>query len=182
MGVKHWHKWTLHWMPNERGYMVGNAMICEECGARKRTRYVGSYIYSEYARPDREFESIKTGTHRNHTLLKSWANTRRYDAIAVLAWRQHEYGEGTVEDCAERLGWDLGRRALMAKGRPTTIALSDDQQRYNGFDWNKSDDPRDPGPIWQVLTNSGEAEVVSESNNKALYKRSPYILGIEGTK
>jgi len=36
-------------------------------------------------------------------------------AIAILAWRQHEYGYpyGSVEECAKGLGWNLPHCMLM---------------------------------------------------------------------
>ena len=151
MRVKHWHKWELYCTYNGGG-TNGTVRICDECGARKRVLTKGTRFMAEYARsPNGSFESIKTGTGPNTQMLTARAKGRVYDAIAVLAWRQHECGEGNVEECAKRLGWNLGRRALMAKERPRTIELSDYQQRYNTFHWDKSDDPRDPGPYRNIF-------------------------------
>jgi hypothetical protein len=144
-GVKHWHKWTLHWERNERGYMVGSAMICEECRARKRTRYVGSYVYSEYARPDQEFESIKTGAGRNGPMLNARAIGRRYHAMALLAWRRYECSRPngpSVAHFAKELGWDLPYHVLI-EAKPGLIEPAEDDQTYF---WHPKDLPADPGP------------------------------------
>ena len=139
--VKHWHKWTLLYTYDKHGRLFGDARQCE-CGARKRISTKNTRFIAEFARPDQDFEPIATGSGPNMQMLKARADGRRYDAIALLAWRQHECGYGTVEECAKRLGWNLGYKLLMTT-KPQTIELSDEDQTYFAM---SSALPADPGP------------------------------------
>jgi hypothetical protein len=128
--VKHWHKWRLRCFRDEDGKLIGDIQECEECEARKRVRTEGTRFIAEYARPGSDFEPIKTGSGPNIQILKARADGRRYDAIALLAWRQYEcdpYGPSVIKR-AEALGWNLPARLLMEK-RPITVEPIEDDGR-----------------------------------------------------
>jgi len=141
--VKHWHKWKLCYTLDANGRIFGDATECE-CGARKRIHAKGTRFIAEYARPGQDFELIRTGSHPNGQLLRARAEGRRYDAIALLAWRQYECeprGPSVIER-GKALGWNLTSKLLMEK-QPTTVEPAEDDQMY---DWFPNDLPADPGP------------------------------------